>query len=141
MSQENIFSDKNLGSFIEFGQVVFAGLDLCFSQEGYSHAKDSQERKSGALVAYATQVVETNDGKQVETDTGFFNAISVIEDQAKIAAKSGTRLINPSPNAAKVLNKSIGVKESAAWVFDYIYKKDPQNAAANRLIGELELSA
>jgi len=83
-------------------QVVFAGLDLCFSQEGFTHAKGSIERGNGAFVAYATQTVETNEGKTAETDHGFFLSISAIEEQAKIGHSRGIRFINPAPTAANM---------------------------------------
>jgi len=94
----------NLGIAMGFSQIIFAGLDLCYSQEGFSHAQGSIERSNGAFVANSTQTVETNDGKIAETDNSFYNSISVIEAQAMMAKSSGVRLINPAPTAAKIKN-------------------------------------
>jgi len=101
----------NLGIAMGFSQIIFAGLDLCYSQEGFSHAQGSIERSNGAFVANSTQTVETNDGKIAETDNSFYNSISVIEAQAMMAKSSGVRLINPAPTAAKKahLSKMISV--------------------------------
>ena len=87
-----------------FSQIVFLGLDLCYSQEGFSHAKGSLERNSGAFVAFGSQTVETNEGKTAETDNGFYLSVSVIERQVQTAKASGIRFINPSPSAAKMKN-------------------------------------
>ncbi len=83
-------------------QIILAGLDLCFSEEGFSHAKGSDERKAGAFLAYADQTVTTNSGNTAETDNAFFTAIKSIEIQAKNAKERGCQLINPSPNAARM---------------------------------------
>ncbi|KPJ92997.1 MAG: hypothetical protein AMJ53_08295, partial [Gammaproteobacteria bacterium SG8_11] len=85
-------------------QIILAGLDLCFSAEGFSHAKGSDERKAGAFLAYSDQTVTTNNGNTAETDNAFFTAIKGIESQAKTAKEKGCRLINPSPNAARMHN-------------------------------------
>lgn len=128
----------NLCIAMGFSQVIFAGLDLCFSQEGYSHAKDSLERNTGAFVAYATQIVETNEGKQAETDTGFYNSISVIAEQAKLASKNGTKLINPSPSAAKIDNvehsslEQIDLPAEEYDAADYIHQVSPEDNSDTR---------
>lgn len=85
-----------------FSQVVFVGLDLCFSQEGFSHAQGSDERASGAFVAYGGQTVHTNCGGVAETDNAFFNAVSSIEKQVLQGMQQGIRFINPSANAAAI---------------------------------------
>lgn len=97
-------SALNLCIDMGFNQVILIGLDLCFSQEGYSHAKGSMERNKGAFVAYGTQTVMTNDGNIADTDTAFFNSIAAIEAQAKHAQSKGVRLINPSNTAARIQN-------------------------------------
>ena len=94
----------NLCIAMGFEQIILAGLDLCFSQEGYSHAEGSIERSKGAFVAYGTQTVTTNDGNIAETDTSFYNSVSVIEEQAKIAISNGSKVINPAGSAARMKN-------------------------------------
>lgn len=85
-----------------FSQIVLAGLDLCFSEEGFSHAEGSDERKAGARVSYGGQFIKTNAGKTAETDNSFFNAIKSIEMQAREALAKGCQFINPAPAAAAV---------------------------------------
>ena len=99
-------SNSAINLIVELGckQIILAGLDLCFSAEGYSHAKGSDERKAGAFLAYADQTVTTNSGNTAETDNAFFTAIKSIEAQAKTAMNRGCQLINPSPDAAKMQN-------------------------------------
>ena len=87
-----------------FSQIIFAGLDLCFSEEGFSHAQGSDERKAGARVSYGGQFIQTNAGKTAETDNSFFNAIKSIGMQAKEAVTLNCKFINPSPAAAAVDN-------------------------------------
>ena len=83
-------------------QIILAGLDLCFSEEGFSHAKGSDERSLGAFIAYGTQTVKTNSGLIAETDNDFYCAVKSIEVQAKHALEQGCQLINPSPRAAAI---------------------------------------
>jgi len=85
-------------------QIVLAGLDLCFSAQGFSHAQGSDERNAGAFLAYADQTVVTNSGAIAETDNPFFTAIKSIETQAKHAREQGCKLLNPSANAARIHN-------------------------------------
>jgi hypothetical protein len=119
--------------------IVLAGLDLCFSQEGFSHAKGSDERKAGAFLAYADQTITTNSGNTAETDNAFFTAIKSIESQAKYATEQGCKLINPSPNAAKmqyvdfVPLESITLNALAKPAIDTIRDALPKEDAAARL--------
>lgn len=85
-----------------FKQVVLTGLDLCYSQEGFSHADGSNERMTGPLVSSATQTVVTNGGWVAETDNAFFNATQAFEQQAHWAGQKNCRLLNPSPGAARI---------------------------------------
>jgi hypothetical protein len=97
-------SNSAINLMVEMGckQIILAGLDLCFTQEGFSHAKGSDERNAGPFLSYATQTVKTNAGKTAETDNGFYNAIQTIEKQAEYALNRGCQLINPSPNSAAI---------------------------------------
>jgi len=92
----------NLLMEMGFSQLILAGVDLCFSPEGFSHAEGSDERKVGAMVAYGNHTIKTNSGNIAESDNGLFTAITSIESQAEIALKKGCQLINPSPNAAAI---------------------------------------
>lgn len=134
-------SNSALNLMIAMGcnQIILAGLDLCFSQEGFSHAKGSDERKAGPLVAYAAQTVKTNQGQDAETDNSFFNAIQSIEKQATQALEKGCQLVNPSPNAATMKNvkhvplSEIEFKPLRAPAKEIIAAALPKNDSQTRL--------
>jgi len=92
----------NLMLEMGFAQIILAGVDLCFSPDGFSHAEGSDERKVGPMVAYGNHTLKTNSGSIAESDNGLFTAITSIETQAEKALKKGCQLINPSPNAAAI---------------------------------------
>ena len=120
-------------------QIILAGLDLCFSEEGFSHAKGSDERNAGAFLAYADQTVTTNSGNIAETDNAFFTAIKSIEAQAKSAMDRGCQLINPSPNAAKMHNvaftplEDINIDSLEESAIDTIRSALPKEQMSTRL--------
>ncbi|MCB1876992.1 MAG: DUF115 domain-containing protein [Chromatiales bacterium] len=85
-----------------FSQAIFIGVDLCFSQSGFTHAQGSNERAAGPFLGGDNAVVETNDGGQAETSYDFATAIASMGEQAKFAAQQGCRCINPAPKAARI---------------------------------------
>jgi len=89
---------------VEFGfeRVIFAGLDLCYSEHGYTHAQGSAEYEAGPALAERTVLVPTNVGRLAETNHAYKNGIEVIAAQAEYAAERGCALINPAPDAARI---------------------------------------
>lgn len=88
-----------------FSQIVLAGVDLCHSREGYSHAKGSHERKIGARIVNANCLqVETFGGWMAETSSAYASAAKTIGEQAQKAHLRGCRIINSAAGAAKVSN-------------------------------------
>ncbi len=85
-----------------FKQIILCGVDLCFSPEGYTHAKGSNEYKAGPLITNNNLVVTTNDGRQAETSRYFVNAIKPMENLAKQAKASGHTVINPTGYATQL---------------------------------------
>lgn len=85
-----------------FAQLLLAGVDLCFSQSGCTHAKGSDESKSGPQLGRGQLWVETNGGNMAETTPDLHFAITQIETQAAQAAGRGCRLVNVGRDAAKV---------------------------------------
>ena len=83
-----------------FGTIVFAGIDLCHSVEGYTHARGSNEFDAGPKLGVASMRVTTNSGRMAETTADFYNAISSFSAQARSAGQLGVRVINPSAGAA-----------------------------------------
>lgn len=94
-----------LSTAIEMGfcQVILAGVDLCYSQAGMTHASGSFESALGPKVD-TVLTVETNGGWKAETGPDYFKAMEVLGQQAAVAAKVGCTIVNPAPGAAKVAN-------------------------------------
>lgn len=86
-----------------FSQVILAGVDLCFSQTGMTHANGSIENTIGPKLDNIL-TVETNGCWQAETGPDYFKAIEILRQQARIAEKLGCRVVNPAAGAAKVAN-------------------------------------
>ncbi len=92
----------NLAIEMGFSQLVLAGLDLCFSREGYSHAKGSDERDIGAIVSFIGRTIKTNGGWIADTDDVFTNSIVALSNQAADAKSKNCALINPCKGAAAI---------------------------------------
>ncbi len=85
-----------------FAQILLAGVDLCFSRDGYTHAAGSNEHKTGPQLTHSTTLVETNGGWYAETPSDFVAGIHILSQQAKEAQDAGVIFINPAQGAAKV---------------------------------------
>ncbi|NIA08756.1 MAG: DUF115 domain-containing protein [Nitrospiraceae bacterium] len=99
-------SNAALASAVEMGfsQVLLAGVDLCFSRDGYSHAKGSNEYRLGPELGRRAIRVETNAGWTCETTPDYASAIQIIAEQAKQAKIKGCKVINTASSAAKIPN-------------------------------------
>ncbi len=95
-------SALNLAIEMGFSDIILAGVDLCYSQEGHSHAQGSIEREHGPLSVYVDLAVETNSGLKAETNRGYYEAINAFSQQAAEAKERHIRIINPAPGAAKI---------------------------------------
>ncbi|MCB1789029.1 MAG: DUF115 domain-containing protein [Gammaproteobacteria bacterium] len=91
-----------LAKVMGFSTIVFAGIDLCHSIEGYSHARGSNEFDAGPALANAHMRIETNSGRWARTTPDFFNATKGFTAQALDAQRLGIRVVNPAPGAAKI---------------------------------------
>jgi hypothetical protein len=85
-----------------FKQILLAGVDLSYSDEGYSHAKGSVEYASGPNLGFLGQRIALNNGEQGETNAALFSAIDVVAQQAKQAQEKGCQFINLSAHSAKI---------------------------------------
>ncbi len=94
-------SNAALGLAAELGcnPVVMAGIDLCYSQEGYTHARGTEERAAGPALMEGDQLVRTNAGLLAPTRNEFRQAADSMENLARAAADKGIRLLNPAPGA------------------------------------------
>lgn len=85
-----------------FSRILLAGVDLCHSREGYTHASGSNERKVGPQLGKGKLWVETNGGWSAETTPDFHFAATQIEAQAEGARQNGCQVINLSQGATKM---------------------------------------
>ncbi|WP_185975058.1 6-hydroxymethylpterin diphosphokinase MptE-like protein [Tepidimonas thermarum] len=83
-------------------RVILAGVDLCFTPEGFTHARGSNERKAGPRFDLTPLEVETNDGRKASTTADFASAAQMLEAQAQRLAKQGLTIVNPAPGAVRI---------------------------------------
>lgn len=85
-----------------FAKIVLAGVDLCFTRDGYTHAKGSNEHQVGPRFDLTALQVDTNGGWKASTTHDLVSAIQSIGWQARAITADGVELINPSAGAAKI---------------------------------------
>lgn len=85
-----------LAAYLGFTEIAFAGLDLCHSPEGQTHAQGSSEAKSGPLLDYTPVQVTTNQGEIAWTTPDYYAGIESMERLAAYLAPQGIKLFNPS---------------------------------------------
>lgn len=85
-----------------FAQVLLAGVDLCHSRDGYTHAQGSNERQAGPQLGQGRLWIETNGGWLAETTPDFHFAAVQIGTQASAAKENGCQIINLSESSARM---------------------------------------
>jgi len=85
-----------------FSRIILGGVDLCFSRDGYTHAKGSNEHAVGPRFDLSAIQVETNGGWQANTTADFAEAARSLAMQAVQISRSGCEIVNPSPASAKM---------------------------------------
>lgn len=83
-------------------RIILAGVDLCFTREGFTHAKGSDEQLAGPRFNLTSLQVETNAGYLAPTSCDFAQAIVSLGFQAQALNNLGCEIINLSAAAAKV---------------------------------------
>jgi len=83
-------------------RVILAGVDLCFTPEGYTHAQGSNERKVGPRFDLTELEVETNDGRRASTTADFASAAQMLGKQAQLLRAGGMDIVNSAPGAARI---------------------------------------
>ncbi len=91
-----------LAQAMGFSRIVFGGIDLCHSDQGYSHAQGSNEHDAGPQLGGTGMRVRTNAGRDAETTPDFYNAILALSGQAEAASEAGITVVNPAPDAAAI---------------------------------------
>jgi tetratricopeptide (TPR) repeat protein len=121
-----------------FAQIILAGVDLCFSPEGYSHAKGSYERQAGPQFHQFDAQIETNQGIRTFTTRAMAEAITSLGNLAEFALKKGCKTVNPTPLAAKISNiehtplENIDFEPLAEPAWDKIRLALPEDNAETR---------
>ncbi len=82
--------------------IVLAGVDLCFSATGQTHAAGSNENKIGPDLGQISPRVETYGGGRADTNQGYADSLYILGLQAQRATEKGRRVCNSSLDAARV---------------------------------------
>ncbi|QFU23534.1 DUF115 domain-containing protein [Shewanella eurypsychrophilus] len=85
-----------------FSRVLLAGVDLCFSKEGYTHAKGSIESGHGPLLTAEGLWIETNTGEMAETQIQLVTAKETMEELFDNRSHKNHEIINLSLYGAKI---------------------------------------
>lgn len=92
----------HLAFFMGFRNIILAGVDLCFTPEGHTHALGSNERKVGPRFELTHLTVETNGGAQAPTTPDFVAAIESLSSQARHYQNKGCRILTTAEGAARI---------------------------------------
>ncbi|MBF0218882.1 MAG: DUF115 domain-containing protein [Gammaproteobacteria bacterium] len=84
-----------------FTNIVLAGVDMCYSPDGFSHSRGTKGAYDIPFSGKLDQTVETNAGGIAETDNAFFQMHKALAEQAANAMAQGITIATISPNAAK----------------------------------------
>ncbi len=90
-----------LAAYMGASNIVLAGVDLCYSDSGHSHATGSIEADIGHFFSHIDLIVETNSGGQADTNKGYFTAINMISMQAQ-RLKDKCKIITIAEHGAKI---------------------------------------
>lgn len=85
-----------------FSQIILAGVDLCYSRDGHTHAQSSREHALGSCFVNTDVQVETYGGWLAYTTPAYAAAIGVLDYQAQRALTRGCQIVNPAPGAARM---------------------------------------
>lgn len=119
--------------------IVLAGVDLCFSADGQTHAAGSNENKVGPDLGQMGLRIETYGGGKADTNQGYAESLNMLGLQAAAAAEKGCRLYNCSLNAAKVSGidyqavEEIELSKDEFFPAEVIARLVPESTAASRL--------
>lgn len=84
-----------------FKRILLAGVDLCFTPEGHTHAQGSNEWEAGPRFNLTSLEIETNSGAMAPTSRDFMAASQSLAAQAKVMQENQCQIINLSANAAR----------------------------------------
>ena len=84
-----------------FDTILLAGVDLCYTKSGITHAQGSVEQLAGPKYDTTSLQVETYSGESRGTGEDYSFALEVLAQQAQIIIKENKKVINLAPDAAK----------------------------------------
>ena len=87
--------------YLGFDTILLAGLDLCHSKNGITHALGSAEQLAGPKYNTTSPQVKTYNNEERSTDDGYYLALQALASQAEPMLKNNKKIINLSKNAAK----------------------------------------
>ena len=93
----------NLALAMGCSHIALAGVDLCYNAQGFTHASGTTERNAaGPLINELDHIITTNDGREADTNQGYYEAIESLSKQAEQALAQGCVITNLAPDAAKI---------------------------------------
>ncbi len=99
-------SNTALATAHAFGcqRILLAGFDLCYTKEGITHTKGSNEATIGPNFNTSFLEVETYNDEKRSTNTAFYIDLRYLDIQAEAIAKENKEVINLAKGAAKAKN-------------------------------------
>lgn len=93
-------SSVHLATRMGFSRILLAGVDLCFTDTGFTHSQGSVESKIGPNLGIMGQWIDTYGGKKAETVSQLRLAMKALSVEASLNPQ--VEFINLSLNAAKI---------------------------------------
>ncbi|ABV37711.1 protein of unknown function DUF115 [Shewanella sediminis HAW-EB3] len=90
----------HLATQMGFSRILLTGVDLCFTDTGFTHSQGSVESKIGPNLGIMGQWIETYGGKKAETVVQLKLAMNALAGEA--SANPEIEFLNLSLNAAKI---------------------------------------
>lgn len=95
-------SALSMAHYFGFNKILLAGFDLCFTNEGITHAQGSDEQLAGPKYDATPLQVEIYNGEYRPTGQDYYAALLTLEKQAKVITADHREIINLASTAAKV---------------------------------------
>ncbi|WP_394392209.1 6-hydroxymethylpterin diphosphokinase MptE-like protein [Shewanella woodyi] len=93
-------SSVHLATKMGFSRIILTGVDLCFTDDGFTHTKGSVESNIGPNLGIMGEWIDTYGGKRAETVSQLRIAMEALAEEA--SNNPQIEFINLSLNAAKI---------------------------------------
>ncbi len=95
----------SIAAFLGCPHIYLLGVDFCYGSEGQTHESSSLENKLGEMFVHDVgQKVRTNSGRLAETNDTFANALTEMNDFAKLAKQQNIFLYSLGLESAAMEN-------------------------------------